>query len=76
MSSVINLRNKIPDNHKLAKLLKHVNNKLTVFEVIEIDKDIVESTILDNQNFIDSIDEYKVLVIILNEPLEDDTDEH
>ena len=46
--------------------MKDVNNKLTVFEVTEIDQYIVASTMLDNQNF----------VIILNEPLEDNTYEH
>ena len=47
-----------------------------MFEVTDIYQDIVESTMLDNQNFIDSIYECKVVVIILNEQLEDDTDEH
>ena len=69
LSSVVNIRKNIPKNNNLAKLLKAVNNKLTVFEVTEIDQDIVESTMLDNQKFIDSIDECKVVVIILNEPL-------
>ena len=76
VSSVVNIKNKIPENHNLAKLLKDVHHKLTVFEVTEIDQDVVESARLDNKSFIDSIDECKVVVIILNEPLEDDTDEH
>ena len=71
VSSVVNIRNKIPLNHNLSKLLKYINNKLTVFEVTEIYQDIVESTMLDNKHFIESIDECKVVVII---PLEDDTD--
>ena len=66
VSSAINLRNKVTNNHNLAKLLKDFNNKLTVFEVTDIDQDIVEITMLDNQNFIDSINECKVVVIILN----------
>ena len=53
-----------------------VNNKLTVFKVTEIDQDIVESAMLDNKFFIDSIYEYEVVVIILIEPLEQDTYEH
>ena len=48
MSSVVNINKYIPDNHNLAKLLKDFNNKLTVFNVTEIDQDIVESTMLDN----------------------------
>ena len=52
VSSVVNLRNKIPDNHNLAKLLKDVNNKLKGFKVTEIDQDIVESTMLDRKNLI------------------------
>ena len=76
MSSAINLRNKVTNNHNLAKLLKDFNNKLIVFKIIEIYQDIFESTMLDNKILIYSIDECKVVVIILNEPLEDDTDEH
>ena len=45
-------------------------------EVTGIDQGIAESNMSDNQKFIDSIDEWRVVVIILNEPLEDDTDEH
>ena len=45
-------------NHNLAKLLKYVNNKLTVFKVTEIDQDIDASTMLDNKKFIGSINEY------------------
>ena len=71
VSSVVNIRSKIPLNHNLSKLLKYINNKLTVFEVTEIYQDIVESTMLDNKHFIESIDECKVVVIIT---LEDDTD--
>ena len=69
MGSVVNLRNKIPKNHSLSKLLKDVNNKLTVFEVTELDWGIVEITMLDNQKNVDLIDECKVVVVILNEPL-------
>ena len=53
MSSVVNLRNNIPKNHNLVRLLKYANRKLTVFEVTEIGQDIVESTTLDNHNVID-----------------------
>ena len=76
MSSVVKIRNIIPDNHKLAKLLEYVNNKLTVFDVTEIYQNIVESTMLDNKKIIVSIDECKVVVVLLNEPLEDDSDEN
>ena len=65
-SSVGNIGNNIPKNHKLVKLLKDINNKLTVFEITEIDKYIYESTMLYNQKFIDSICELEVIVIILN----------
>ena len=37
VSSVINHRYNIPENNNPAKLLKDVNNKITVFEVTEID---------------------------------------
>ena len=57
MISVVNLRNKISENHNLARLLKDVNNKLTVFNVTEIYQDIFESTVLDSQNFIYLIDD-------------------
>ena len=53
VSSVVNLRNNIPKNHNLVRLLKYANKKLTVFEVTEIGQDIVESTTLDNHNVID-----------------------
>ena len=76
MISVVNLRNKISENHNLARLLKDVNNKLTVFNVTEIYQDIFESTVLDSQNFIYLIDDCKVVVIILNVPLKYYTDEH
>ena len=33
VSSVVNLKNKIPYNNNLAKLLKYIDNKLTVFKV-------------------------------------------
>ena len=66
MSSVVSLRSKIPENNNLAKLLKDVDNKLTMFEVAEIYQNIVETTMLDNQNFIDSIYGCEVVVIILN----------
>ena len=74
MSSVVSLRNRIPDHHNLGWLLKDINNKHTVFEVKEINEHIVESTMLDNQKFINSIYECEVVVIILNEPLEEDID--
>ena len=70
------IRKEVTDNHNFAKLLKYVNNKLTVSEVTQIDQYIVESTMLDNKLFIYSIDEFKVVVVILNEPLEDDTVKH
>ena len=76
MSSVENIRKKSSENHNLARLLKYVDNKLTVFKVTEIYQDIVKNTMSDNQNFIDSIDECKVVVIILNELLENITDEN
>ena len=47
-----------------------------MFEVTEIDQDIVEITILYNENNIDSIYKCEVVVIILNGPLEDDKYEH
>ena len=47
-----------------------------MFKVTEIDQNIVESTILENQYFTDSIYECEFVVIILDEPLKDDTDEH
>ena len=72
MSSVVNIRNTIPVNYNLAELFKDFNNKLIVFKITEIYQDIFESTMLDNQSFIDSIDEFKVVVILLNYPLEDD----
>ena len=53
MGSVVNLRNKIPNNHSLSKLLKDVNIELTAFEVTELDWGIVESNMLDNQKNID-----------------------
>ena len=56
--------------------MKDVHNKLTVFEVTDIDQDIFESAMLDNQNVIDSIYECEVVVIILNESLQYDTYEH
>ena len=55
VSSVVNIRNNISNNNNLAKLLNDVNNKLTVCEVTQIDKGILESTMLYNQYFIDSI---------------------
>ena len=76
MGSVVNLRNKIPKYHNFAKLLKDVNNKLTVFEVTWNDQDVVESTMLDNQNCIYYIYECKVVVVILKETLEYDTCEN
>ena len=56
--------------------MKYVNNKLTVFEVTWIDQDVVESTMLDNQNCIYYIYECKVVVVILKETLEYDTCEN
>ena len=35
LSSVVNLGNKVPKKHNLAKLLKYPINKLTVSEVTE-----------------------------------------
>ena len=52
VSSVVNLRNKIPKNHNLSKLLKYVHNKLTVFKVTEVDQDIAETTMSDNQKLL------------------------
>ena len=69
VSSVVNIRNNISNNNNLANLLNDVNNTLTVFEVTQIDKGILESTMLYNQYFIDSIYQCEVVVIILNEPL-------
>ena len=47
-----------------------------MFEVTYIYQDLVESTMLYNQDFIYSIDECGVGVIILNRQLEDDVYEH
>ena len=69
VGSVVNIRNKITENHNLDRLLKYFNNKVTVFKVTEIDQYIFESTLLYNQKIIDSIDECKVAITILNEPL-------
>ena len=49
MISVVNIRKKMTENNNLARLLKDVNNKLTVFKVTETDHDIVESAMLDNK---------------------------
>ena len=63
VSSVVNLRNKIPKNHNLAKLLKDVNNKLTEFKVTENYPYIFESTMLNNHNIFDSIYDCGLLLL-------------
>ena len=56
MNIVVNLRSNILENYNLADILKNDNNKLTMFEVTEINQDTVENTMLDYQKFIDPID--------------------
>ena len=74
VKTINNLKNKIPIHQTFYQYLNEFKD-ISIFEVNDTDQDFIGTTFYNNQQFINSIDECEVLIISMNQPLDNDTDD-